>query len=246
MATEAKLRTRLNDERLFFMGMAAAMAIVTFVGFAPTYYLSSSLAPRAPALTPTVHLHGALCTGWILFLMLQTGLVAAGRRDVHRAAGLAGVAIAIAVVATGLFVAIHSHRRVHTAATDGTMADPYVFFVFPVTAASIFALFVTLGVLNRRRPDYHKRLMILATSSMIGPALARIVGRTTTIVPGAIGALALLNLFIIALAAYDIRTRGRLHPATLWAGGFLLVSEPLRVAIGFSEPWRAFARMVMS
>ncbi|MGH6634386.1 MAG: hypothetical protein ACREB0_13575, partial [Sphingopyxis sp.] len=69
MATEAKLRTRLTDERLFFMGMAAAMAIVTFVGFAPTYYLAGSYAPRAPALTPTVHLHGALCTGWILFLM---------------------------------------------------------------------------------------------------------------------------------------------------------------------------------
>ncbi|MGH6695225.1 hypothetical protein [Sphingopyxis sp.] len=246
MATEAKLRTRLTDERLFFMGMAAAMAIVTFVGFAPTYYLAGSYAPRAPALTPTVHLHGALCTGWILFLMLQTGLIAAGRRDVHRVAGIAGVAIAVAVVATGLFVAIHSHRRVHTAVTDGTMADPYVFFVFPVTAASIFALFVGLGLLNRRRPDYHKRLMILATASMIGPALARIVGRTTTIIPSAIGALILINLFIAALAVHDIRTRGRLHPATLWGGGFLLVSEPLRVAIGFSEPWRAFARMVMS
>lgn len=246
MATEAKLRARLTDERLFFMGMAAAMAIVTFVGFAPTYYLAGSYAPRTPALTPTVHLHGALCTAWILFLMLQTGLVAAGRRDVHRAAGVAGIALAIAVVATGLFVAAHSERRVHTAATDGTMADPYVFFVFPVTVATIFALFVTLGVLNRRRPDYHKRLMILATASMIGPALARIFGRTTTIVPSAIGALVLVNLFIIALAVHDIRTRGRLHPATLWAGGFLILSEPLRVAIGFSEPWRAFARMVMS
>jgi hypothetical protein len=246
MATEAKLRTRLNDERLFFMGLAAAMAVVTFVGFAPTYYLAGSYAPKAPALTPAVHLHGALCTGWILFLMIQTGLVAAGRRDLHRAAGIAGVAIAVAVVVTGLFVAIHSERRIHTAATDGTMADPYVFLIFPVAVASIFALFVTLGVLNRRRPDYHKRLMILATASMIGPALARIFGRTTTIFPGAIGALVLVNLFIIALAIHDVRTRGRLHPATVWGGGFLFLSEPLRVAIGFSEPWRAFARMVMS
>lgn len=246
MATQAKLRARLTDERLFFMGMAAAMAIVTFVGFAPTYYLAGSYAPRAPALTPVVHLHGALCTGWVLFLILQTGLVAAGRRDVHRAAGIAGVAIAIAVVATGLFVATHSHRRVHTAATDGTMADPYVFLIFPVSAALIFALFVTLGVLNRRRPDYHKRLMILATASMIAPALARIVTRTTTALPGAFGALILINLFIAALAVRDYRTRGRLHPATLWGGGFLLVSEPLRIAIGFSEPWRAFARMLMS
>jgi hypothetical protein len=246
MATKAKLRTKPGDERLFFMGMAAAMAIATFAGFAPSYYLAGSYAPRAPALAPVVHLHGALCTGWILFLILQTGLIAAGRRDVHRTAGFAGAALAIAVVATGLFVATHSVRRVHNAVTDGTLADPYVFLIFPVTAVLIFALFVTLGVLNRRRPDYHKRLMILATASMIIPALARIVTHTTTALPGAFGALVLVNLFIAALAVHDLRTRGRLHPATLWGGGFLLLSEPLRIAIGFSEPWRSFAGMVMS
>jgi hypothetical protein len=31
----------------------------------------------------------------------------------------------------------------------------------------------------------------------------------------------------------------------LWGGGFFVVSEPLRFAIGFSEPWQAFARAVM-
>jgi hypothetical protein len=91
---------------------------------------------------------------------------------------------------------------------------------------------------------------------MLGPALARIAtrvmlafsaaGATFVSVPGAIGALVLVDLFLAALVAYDFTTRRRLHPATLWGGGFLLVSEPLRVAIGYSQPWQDFARMLMN
>jgi hypothetical protein len=93
--------------------------------------------------------------------------------------------------------------------------------------------------------------MILATSSLIIPALARTVtqavsGMGLVGVPGVVGALVLLDVFLVALAVYDYNTRGRLHPVTLWGGGFLLLSEPLRFAIGFSEPWQSFARAVMT
>ncbi|MGH7577880.1 MAG: hypothetical protein ACREM1_22505 [Longimicrobiales bacterium] len=53
------------------------------------------------------------------------------------------------------------------------------------------------------------------------------------------------DVFLAALVFYDLATRGRLHPATLWGGGFLLASGPLRVAIGYSRPWQDFARMLM-
>jgi hypothetical protein len=68
---------------------------------------------------------------------------------------------------------------------------------------------------------------------------------TLVTVPGAIGGLMLIDLFLAALVAHDISQLGRLHPVTLWAGGFYLFSQPLRVAIGFSEPWQAFARSLM-
>jgi hypothetical protein len=48
-------------------------------------------------------------------------------------------------------------------------------------------------------------------------------------------------LFLVAIAVYDFRTRGRLHPATLWGGLFLVASQPLRLLIGVSAPWSAFA-----
>lgn len=239
------------SERRFFTGMALAMAAVTFVGFAPTYYLAALNDGPRPVLTPSVHLHGALCTAWILLLIVQTRLIASGRRALHKRLGIAGAMIAAAVLASGVFVALHSQRRIHTEATADTLADPYVFLIFPFSSVGLFAVFVALGVLNRQRADAHKRWMILATSSLIIPALARTVtqavsGMGIVGVPGAVGALVLLNVFLIALAVHDYNTRGRLHPVTLWGGGFLLLSEPLRFAIGFSEPWQAFARAVMN
>ncbi len=246
MATGVLPQARLLSERRFFTGMAVAMAAMAFVGFAPTYYLVAWNSAPMPALTPSVHLHGAACTAWVLLLVLQTRLIAAGRPDIHRLTGIAGIGVGALVFFSGIYVALHSVRRVHTDATAGTFADPYVFLVFPLAAVSIFAGFMILGVANRHRPDTHKRLMLLATMSVLSPALARIVTRTMPVVPGAIGGLVLVDIFLAALVAYDLSTRGRLHSATLWGGGFLLVSEPLRVTIGFSAPWQAFARMLMT
>jgi hypothetical protein len=238
-------RPRLLTDRRFFSGMALAMAATAFVGFAPTYYLAGLNDAPTPPLTPNVHLHGALSTAWMLLLAGQTLLVARGRTDIHRLTGMAGAVLGVAIFISGVLLAIGSERRVHTDANAGTMADPYVFLMFPLAAVSIFAVFALAGVLNRSRPDAHKRLMLLATMSLLGPALARIVTQVMHI-PGALGALVLINVFLAALVAYDFASRGRPHPATLWAGGFLLLSEPLRVAIAFAEPWQAFARGLMA
>ena len=118
------------SDRRFFSGMAIAMASVTFLGFAPTYYLAGF--NDSPALTPSVHLHGLLSTAWIVLLLIQTRLVAAGHRDIHKKLGILGVAVATSIVVMGTLVAINSERRVHTAITAGTLADPYVFLIFPI------------------------------------------------------------------------------------------------------------------
>jgi uncharacterized membrane protein YozB (DUF420 family) len=239
------------SERRFFTWMSAALAAVAFAGFARTYYLAGFNDGPRPVLTPVVHLHGALSTAWILLLILQTRLIANGRRDIHRLMGMAGAAIGAAILVTGIFVAINSERRVHTAANAGTLADPYVFLIFPFASVGLFALFATLGVLQRQRPDAHKRFMLLATASLVVPALARIVtqamqGAAVGVAgAGVIGAVILVNGFLLAMVLHDLNTRGRVHPVTLWGGAVTVISEGLRFAIGFSEPWQAFARMLM-
>jgi uncharacterized membrane protein YozB (DUF420 family) len=239
-------QVRPLTDRRFFTWMSVAMAAVAFAGFARTYYLAGFNDGPKPAITPMVHLHGALATAWILLLIVQTRLIAFGRRDIHKLSGLAGVAIGAAVVAVGIYVAIHSERRVHTPATAGTLADPYVFLIFPFASIGLFALFATLGVLKRHRPESHKRFMLLASASMIVPALARITTQVTQgAVPGVIGAMVLVNVFLVAMVIHDLYTRGRLHSVTLWGGAVMVLSEPLRFAIGYSAPFQAFARTLM-
>ena len=239
------------SDRKFFSVMALALAAVAFVGFAPTYYLVGLNNSPTPLLTPKLHVHAGLSTAWILMLIVQTQLIAAGRRDIHKMLGFASTGIAAATAITGMVVAIESERRIHTAATADTLMDPYVFLMFPTMSVGLFAVFVSLAIIKRNRPDTHKRLMLLGTISLIGPALARMVtmavkGLGIVGMPGVVGAVLLMNVFIAAIAIRDFQTRGRLHPATLWGGGLFLLSEPLRFVIAFSEPWQTFARALMS
>ena len=68
------LPVRQRDNR-FFSGIALVIAVVVFVGFAPTYYLKSVFGTRE--LAPLFHLHGFLFSAWIALLVVQTQLVGA-------------------------------------------------------------------------------------------------------------------------------------------------------------------------
>jgi uncharacterized membrane protein YozB (DUF420 family) len=240
-------QVRPLSDRRFFSWMAVALAALTLAGFARTYFLPGLFDGPKPPISSIVHVHGAFATAWILLLIAQTRLIAYGRRDIHKKLGLAGVAIGIAIVVLGIYVAIHSGRRVHTPLTAGTLSDPYVFLVMPFFSVGLFALFATLGVLNRNKPESHKRYMMLGTLSMVVPAMARLVTQTTHGgVNGVVGAGFIVFGFLIAMAVHDLYTRKRLHPVTLWGGLFTVISEPLRFAIGYSEPFQAFAKMLMT
>lgn len=239
MASRARPKPGLSTERRFFIFMAAALAVATFIGFAPTYYLPGPAEP--PSLGPILPIHAALCTGWILFFALQTGLVATRRMELHRLGGTAGLSLAAGVAFTGFAVGILSAR---TGSTMVPGADPYAFLTFPCAVLFLFTLFVGLGVVNRHRPDVHKRMMLLATISMVIPALARLAVRLQGpwLPPGPVGGMMFASLFLLALIAFDLATRRRLHLATMGGGALLLLSEPLRVLVGSTALWHVVAR----
>jgi hypothetical protein len=93
---------------LFYVWMSAACLAVAFVGFLPTYWLQL---PRSTFIgPPLLHLHAILFFGWILLLLSQTVLAARGQLKHHRAWGLAGVALASAMVVVGIAAAIYTLR----------------------------------------------------------------------------------------------------------------------------------------
>ena len=48
-------------------------------------------------------------------------------------------------------------------------------------------------------------------------------------------------IFLLLLVAYDLWSLRKVHPATLWAGIFMIVVQQIRIPIGMSAPWHHFA-----
>ena len=227
---------RLSAERRFFAAMALIMVIATFAGFAPTYYLAPAFA--AKPLSALLHVHGIVFTLWMLLYLVQTGLVSAGRADIHRLIGPAGLALAIAMVPLGVATAIITKQV--AAANHMPPSGPPL--IFPIGAILTFAVLVGAGIAMRKRSAWHKRLMLLATAAIVTTPLARLTKYAHLGLMPAFGGMALSDLLLIALAGYDLRTRGRLHPATLWGGGFFLATEAARILINMTPAWQAFAK----
>jgi uncharacterized membrane protein YozB (DUF420 family) len=227
------IRERNRDHR-FFTGMALATALTAVVGFAPTYYFRGFT--EAAPLTTLVHLHGALATTWMLLFLSQTSLVSAGRTDLHRRLGVAGLVVATLFVMVGYATAIAAARN---GVTPPGGPPALAFLAVPLGTLLSFAVLAAVGLSQRRHRDTHKRLMLLATIALLAPALARFRWFGPGGPPVAIGGTC---LFVIACMAYDRAAHGRIHPAFLWGGVLLMLSLPARFALTQSETWLAVAR----
>ncbi len=225
-----------SRDRGFYFGMAAAMSVAVFLGFGPSFYLNGYLAERLglqplQALSRVIVVHGLVFTTWMIVLMVQTGLVAKGRIRWHQRLGVAGAVLAALVFTLGMAANIaSSHRAVISGDFDRLPFIPFVVFGGFVSLI-VFAVLVTLAIQWRRRPETHKRLMLLATIALLGAATGRIAAYLGTAVP-AIAQLPFLGLlltdvFLIALVVHDWRAARRLHPATLYGGLSVLLMQAL-------------------
>jgi hypothetical protein len=222
-------------ERLFYTGMAFVFVLTVFAGFARTYYLRPYFG--TPSLTPLLHLHGIIFTSWLLLLLTQTVLVAAKRTDIHRRLGIAGGVLAVLMILVGTSTAIIRAKIVEV---PPGAPSPLVFLTIPLGDMLVFAILVGAGFYYRRRVDVHKRLMLLATISILPAAIARLPFAFIQQV-GPLAFFGLADLFIVACLLYDLIARRRLHRATILGGMLLVVSHPLRLLIGNTQAWLTFA-----
>lgn len=231
--TEAPIPGRLAAERRFFAAAALAAALIAFAGFARTYYLKGVFgAPELPAL---VHVHGLVMTLWIALFVTQVGLVAARRTDLHRKLGAAGAALAAVVVLVGIATAIEGARR---GVSPGP--PPLVFLAIPISVALVFGLFVATAIALRRRSDFHKRLMLLASIAILTPAIARLPIESLH-AGGIVAFFAATDLLALACVAWDTARNRRLHPAFGWGVLFLILSHPAQLLLAGSAFWMSVA-----
>lgn len=228
-------------DRRFFTGLAVALALSVFAGFAPTYYLKGLYG--TPVLSPFLHFHGMLFTSWILLFVTQTTLVAARRTDLHRRLGIVGGLLAVAMLVVGTAVAVAAAKRGQAPG----LPPPLEFLATPLGGLAIFAVLVAVGFYYRRNRDSHKRLMMLATIVTAGAALDRLLFPTGVLAFSGLPlntftSMGLTAVFLLACFLYDLRTRGHVHPAFLWGGISVLAwAYATRELIGSTATWLSFA-----
>jgi hypothetical protein len=122
-------------------------------------------------------------------------------------------------------------------------ANTLAFLAIPLTDMLVFAILATAGILYRRRPETHKRLMLVATIGLLSAAVAR--WPLAFMQRGPVAFFLVTDLFLLAGIGYDLASRRRIHPAYVWRGLLLLISQPVRLAINHTDAWQAFARSLV-
>jgi hypothetical protein len=164
-----KLGTKRQYDNYFFSVMALLILATVFVGFARTYFLAGVF--RAPLPNLLIHIHGAVFSSWILLLIAQTALVSAGRVDIHRRLGLVGFGLACLMVTLGVLAASNSLAR--NFSPPGSGFDPRTFYAIPIGDMLIFATLVFFAYRARFDPAAHKRLILIATISLMDAPTGR-------------------------------------------------------------------------
>lgn len=155
-----------------YLWLSLAISATAFYGFSLTYF-GRVLTGQYPEVSPTVHVHGWSFFLWYILLPVQAGLVRARRVPIHRAMGLASAGLVVVMVATGLVV-------LGVQVDLAQQPDGSEFWLFLglgiLSNLVLFAGFYVWALLRRKRPQEHKRLIILASVGGLGAATFRIVG----------------------------------------------------------------------
>jgi hypothetical protein len=242
MATLAARRVerarRVSAERWFYSGMAALLLLTTFVGFAPSYYLHGEPRPDFGSYLDTPPqsirglflLHGAVFTAWFLLQLIQSLLVAGKKLALHKLLGETAMVLAPLIVIVSVLVVFYATRHVFHDETRPTVQSA----AFPLALVTWFSGFVIAGLLLRKKPQAHKRLMLLASIAIIAPAVGRIeaLPYPDWLPDWWNWAIA----FALPLAVWDIATLRRLHPATLIGVPAFVLMFPVQYIVR-STPW---------
>jgi hypothetical protein len=239
MATEVIRRRRIRRfDNLFFPGMAVLILASVIVGFGPTYYWAGLF--KAPLPNLLIHIHGAVFTCWILLLIVQTSLVAAGRVDVHRRLGLLGFGLASLMV---VLAATDFQVRHFTTGDLGVRIR--AFYAVPLIAMLAFPSLIYFAFRNRFNPAARKRFILIATIAILDAAFDRWPVPVARWGHCATSFVCVIPLLLLMMG-YDYWSTGKVHRATIWASIFLVVLQQLRDPIGHSVPFQVFAAWALT
>lgn len=223
----------------FFVFMAAAIAVTVFLGFAPSFYLRSTF-NADKALSTRLLIHGFALSAWIILFFVQTILIVRGSPSFHRRLGwvMSGLAASIVVLMGAAIV-----DQMQRIPPPFPAAFALAFGMFDII---VFATLVAWAIKWRKRPDWHKRLMLSASILLLGAAVVRIVAFNGVHDPRyfMLAEYCSAIIFFIPCFAHDWAARRKLHRANMVGLGLILMDLTIQPIVLSWGPWTTFANAI--
>ncbi len=240
MASVIQASTIPSKSRLrIYVPVGIVATLIALTGFWPTYF--GPLFTGTVNAAPIIHVHAAVFVGWLLIVIGQATLAATGHKALHIKLGHFGILYGFFVTLIGVVTAFALFgARVHAGKSQVAQARLFV----PLTFLVVFLPFLIADWAYRRRPEIHKRLIIVATTILLIAAVHRM---THVLGPRPIDPMKVLLVWLAPIyiaMAYDLVKSRRVHPVYLVGIAAVIYLKFGRVPLSKSEAWKDFAAWV--
>ena len=240
------------DRTYHMVWLVAAWAAI-IAGFGPNFY-KKVIAGGDENEPLVLELHALVFTAWLVLISVQIGLVNRKRTKIHMKLGLLSVPLGVAVVIAGVAVAAHAARAAFDKSQDLRSLQ---FFFHQLMDMAVFGAFFAASIVTRKSAATHKRLIVLATTFLLGAGFSRAIGplagawleSTSGVVQFAayvVIAYGGINLLMAMAVLYDWITRRRVHPVHASGIAIILGCEIVTICIVQSVPaWGRLAHWLL-
>jgi len=225
--------------RYFYFAMSLVFAGIVVDGFKRT--VDHNLFHPAILRPMILWFHGAAFSGWVIFFILQSSLVRIRKVSWHRSIGWFGAGLASVMVPLGVTTAIIM-ARFDSVQLHQNQSDSYAFLSVPFYDMIVFGTLIGLAIYWRTKPEFHRRLVFIATCGLMDAAVARFDYVFDH------------NLFFLCVdlliglgVARDLLVERRVHKVYLFALPVLIVGQSFAIHMWRHNPswWQAITRGIM-
>ena len=233
--TASGLKTFLS--RYFYFCMSLVIAGLVVWGFSKT--VDNNLFHAKPPRPLLLWMHGAAFSTWLVFFISQSALVRVHKVSVHRFLGWFGAALAATMVVLGCTIAVVMTRFdmtvLHQKGVDSFLSIPF-------WDMAVFGTCMALAILWRKKPEFHRRLVLIATCELVDAGIGRFdfIFNHNLFYPG-------LDLLIVAGMVRDLVVDGRIHKVYLCTLPIMIVGQAVTVYLWRANPvwWQGVTHAIL-
>ena len=207
-------------KRSFTIAMMIFISVLILYGFSHTVEADVINPAKPPPVM--LYIHVTLFVGWLVVVLVQTALIWTRNPRLHMRLGWFGLGFGVLMVLVGLATTVvMGHEQVLRDGPDGSM-----FIYRPFEDIVFFAILFGLAIHWRKRPEFHRRLMLLAAIIVTPPAISRIPGvhPLSMVYAGT-------DLLILVAVLHDLFTVKRVHTVYRWATPIIVIGQVALLAV---------------